>query len=76
MFEFVLDDMKQRNIQYDHCPFYNCEPPLSSVILNEQTGSRTIIHSNPDMPILRSSEFKLIELGEYEWVHFEVNYLN
>lgn len=73
MFEFVLDDMAQRGIRYSHCPFYDCEVPLSSVLLNEQNGSRTIVHSNPGLPILRSSDFMTVELDNFEWIHFEVN---
>lgn len=72
MFGFVLDDMSVRNIRYDHCPLHDCEAPLSSVLLNEQTGSRTIVHSNPDMPILTAQDFQSVDLHEYAWVHFEV----
>lgn len=75
IFEFVIDDMEKRSILYGNCPTYaSCDPPLSSVLLNEKTGSRTIVHSNPNLPILSFEDFKKVvgNLSKYEWIHFEV----
>lgn len=47
MFQFALDDLKDRNIEIKNCVFYNdCNIPLSTVILSKKTGSRTIIHTS------------------------------
>lgn len=74
MFQFVIEDCKNRGIRISNCVYHeNSEPPLSSVILNEVTGSRTIIHSNPDLPLLTFDDFRKINLNEYKWIHFEVN---
>lgn len=76
MFQFVIDDCRDRGICINNCVFHdNCEAPLSSVILNEATGSRTIIHSNPNLPILTFDDFRKICLNNYKWIHFEVNLL-
>lgn len=72
MFQFVLDDMTNRQINYDHCVYRNCEAPISSILLNESTGSRTIIHSNPGMPYVTYDDFKSLNLNDYGWIHFEV----
>ena len=73
MFQFVIDDKVDRGISIKNCKTVdNCDPPLSSVLLNEETGSRTIVHSNPNMPILTFDDFKRVQLDEYEWIHFEV----
>lgn len=63
--------MQQRGIEFADCPRYDGEAPLSSVLLNEQTGSRTIIHSNPGVPPLRAVDFARVDLSAYAWVHFE-----
>lgn len=72
MFKFVLDDLMKRDICIDNCVYYkNCEVPLSSVILSEKTGSRTILHSNPTLPYLKYSDFQKLNLENYKWIHFE-----
>lgn len=74
MFKFVIDDCIDRCIRISNCTSHNCEAPLSSVILNEATGSRTIIHSNPNLPILKFEDFKRINMSQYKWIHFEVGF--
>jgi ketohexokinase len=44
--------------------------PLSCITLNQQTGSRTIVHYR-DLPEYAASAFAAIPLGEYDWFHFE-----
>lgn len=72
-FRFLAEDCHQRAINIEHCVYHdNCDAPFSSVILNEATGSRTIIHSNPNLPILTCNDFQKIPLDRYKWIHFEV----
>lgn len=72
MFQFVIDDCCDRDIRINNCVYHdNCEAPVSSVILNESTGSRTIVHSNPNLPILTFDDFRKICLNDYRWIHFE-----
>lgn len=76
MFQFVIDDINKRGIRINNCVYHeDTEAPLSSVILNKETGSRTIIHSNPNLPILTFDDFRRINLKDYKWIHFEVNYI-
>lgn len=75
-FSFLIDDCLDRGIRIDHCVQHPTKTaPFSSVILNEATGSRTIIHSNPNMPILRAEDFMKIPYERYGWIHFEVSWL-
>lgn len=74
MFRFVIEDCHDRAIRTINCVYRNCEAPISSVILNEATGTRTIIHSNPNLPILTFDHFNGIDLNEYKWIHFEVGF--
>ncbi|CAO1408341.1 unnamed protein product [Diamesa serratosioi] len=72
MFNFVLDDLKDRDIDIKHCYFYpNCDIPLSSVLLSKSTGLRTIIHSNKNLPHVNFENFDKCDLNEYKWIHFE-----
>lgn len=72
MFKFVIQDMIERGIQIENCVYFNnCEAPLSSVLLNERTGTRTIVHSNPNLPNLKFIDFQKLNLTNYKWIHFE-----
>lgn len=71
IFAFLLADMRSRRIAYADCPLHDCDAPLSSVVLNERTGTRTIIHSNPGVPPLRARDFERVDLDAFAWVHFE-----
>ncbi|KFB35013.1 AGAP002483-PA-like protein [Anopheles sinensis] len=71
-FQFALDDLRKRQIAFDHCVYHrNTEMPLSTVWLSLATGTRTIVHSNPNLPELTKDDFVKIDFAEYEWIHFE-----
>uniref|UniRef100_A0A182VWP4 Carbohydrate kinase PfkB domain-containing protein n=1 Tax=Anopheles minimus TaxID=112268 RepID=A0A182VWP4_9DIPT len=71
-FQFALDDLQQRKIVFDQCVYHRgTQVPLSTVWLSLATGSRTIVHSNPNLPELTLEDFKKINLAEYSWIHFE-----
>lgn len=75
-FQMLLSDCKERNIITENCPMVSINPPFSSVILNQENDSRTIIHCNPDYPILTYDHFKtnIVDKGflkNYSWIHFE-----
>lgn len=75
-FQFLQKDCNKRNIFVNNCPTVDLDPPFSSVILNQLNGSRTIIHSNPDFPILKCNDFQKINLFLYKWIHFEARNLD
>ncbi|XP_058116396.1 ketohexokinase-like [Anopheles ziemanni] len=71
-FQFALNDLRKRQIAFDHCVYHrNTEVPLSTVWLSLATGTRTIVHSNPNLPELTKDDFAKIDFAEYEWIHFE-----
>lgn len=75
-FRMLLSDCNERNICIENCPAVDINPPFSSVILNQENDSRTIIHCNPNFPILTYDHFKenIVKkglLGNYRWIHFE-----
>ena len=70
---FILDDFKKYEIDLKNTILVpNTECPQSCVIISKETGSRTIIHSNKNLPELTMDNFKNIDLSLYKWIHFEV----
>ena len=55
-----------------HCPRLPALTPTSCVIVSAATGSRTIVHSNRDLPELPGDALRRLPLAEYDWIHFEV----
>ncbi|XP_062565959.1 ketohexokinase-like isoform X5 [Armigeres subalbatus] len=71
-FGFAIRDLESRGIDIGNCVFHrSCEVPLSTVWLNAASGSRTIVHSNPNLPELTVEDFERCDLREYSWIHFE-----
>ncbi|XP_015602710.1 ketohexokinase-like [Cephus cinctus] len=69
---FLEDDMRKHKIDFSHCPIIDgvgC--PMSTVILSIATGSRTILHFNPNLPELLLKDFEKLNLEDYSWIHFE-----
>lgn len=72
MFVFVIEDLKDRGIDFKNsATIPNCKIPLSTVLLSKNSGCRTIIHSNKNLPHVTFDNFDKCDLSEYFWVHFE-----
>lgn len=70
---FLQNDMKKYNIDFSHCPeIKGIGCPISTVILSLNTGTRTILHHNPNLPELTLKDFMQLKLQNYSWIHFEV----
>lgn len=47
MYRFLQSDFKEYGISITHCPIYTeTDSPVSVVIVNRKSGSRTILHTN------------------------------
>jgi len=68
--ESLLLSMRCRNIGTQHCPLVSGTTPTSYITLNQQNGSRTIVHYR-DLPELAASDFPANALANYDWFHFE-----
>ena len=44
--------------------------PTSYILLSEATGSRSIVHYR-DLPEYLAADFSALDLGSFDWVHFE-----
>ncbi len=69
--ELVLSDLARHHIQHDLCsrPAQG-KLPTSYINISQATGSRTIVHYR-DMPEYSFEAFERIDLGAFDWVHFE-----
>lgn len=72
MFVFIIEDLKEHGIDIKNCRYYTKRSiPLSTILLSNSNGARTIIHSNKNLPHIKFEDFDKCDLNEYNWIHFE-----
>lgn len=70
--DVMLSDLKKYGIVTDRIVLHaGRQCPSSVVICSLTTGSRTIVHSNQDLPEITPQDLEKIDLDQYSWVHFE-----
>lgn len=71
--EFIRKDFAEYSVSIEHCPVLpDCEFPTSIVMINADSGSRTILHHPKNLQELSFHHFTTIDLDNYSWIHFEV----
>lgn len=45
--------------------------PTSTVIINETSGSRTILHAYRNLPDVSAKDFEKVDLTQFKWIHIE-----
>ena len=55
-------------IQYSNCVRNNHLLPMSVILINDQNGSRTIVHHRGAMPEITFEDFKKLDLNDYRMV--------
>jgi ketohexokinase len=69
--KFIRDDLESRGVDTAAVRFAGAgSVPVSSILLNSRTGSRTIIHYR-DLPEYSVADFRSLELQSFDWLHFE-----
>jgi len=69
--QIIQHDLAHYNIDTSFCRLLNTgKMPTSYISLNQQTGSRTIVHYR-DCPEFSFADFSKIELAQFDWIHFE-----
>jgi ketohexokinase len=67
----LVAELAQLGIETHNCQYIQgAATPLSWILHNQQTGSRTIVHYR-DLPEYEATAFAAIPLPEYDWFHFE-----
>lgn len=69
--QLILNDLSSSNINTSACKqLTSGKIPTSYITVSQQTGSRSIIHHR-DCPEFSFADFKLIDLQNFDWIHFE-----
>jgi len=69
--EIILSDLTTHHVDLTHIKrIHNTTTPTSYVTLNRSTGSRTIVHYR-DLAEYEFVDFQKINLGQFQWLHFE-----
>lgn len=67
----IAQQLTGRGVATNYCQLIkNGKVPTSYITLNQQTGSRTIVHYR-DLPEYDYEHFKQIPIEEFDWFHFE-----
>lgn len=67
----ILKDLIYYRIDISPCRVEsNGKVPTSYIILNQRTGSRTIVHYR-DLPEFSLADFQRLDLSQFDWLHFE-----
>jgi len=68
--QFILNDLAQRSIDFNKATIIAGNTPTSYITLNQNNGSRTIVHYR-DLAELSFDQFKTLDLSVFDWFHFE-----
>lgn len=66
---WIVDDFQRHGVDLAACVRRPGRPPTSSILVTP-SGSRTIVHYR-DLPEFDAADFARIELGGFDWIHFE-----
>uniref|UniRef100_A0A8D0C7B6 Ketohexokinase n=1 Tax=Salvator merianae TaxID=96440 RepID=A0A8D0C7B6_SALMN len=69
---FVRDDFQRYEVDLTHVVLHlGCTLPISTVISNSTTGSRTILHAASNLPDVTAADFEQVDLSRFKWIHWE-----
>ncbi|XP_059516321.1 ketohexokinase isoform X2 [Myotis daubentonii] len=70
--DFVLDDLRRYSVDLHYTVFQTTgSVPISTVIVNEASGSRTILHACRNLPDVSAADFEKVDLTRFKWIHIE-----
>ncbi|XP_036922644.1 ketohexokinase isoform X3 [Sturnira hondurensis] len=70
--DFVLDDLRRYSVDLRHMVVQTTgSVPISTVIINEASGSRTILHAYRNLPDVSALDFEKVDLTRFKWIHIE-----
>ncbi|XP_048209227.1 ketohexokinase isoform X3 [Perognathus longimembris pacificus] len=70
--DFVLADFRRYAVDLRHAVYQaSGSIPTSTVIINEASGSRTILHAYRNLPDVSAKDFEKVDLTRFKWIHIE-----
>ncbi|EFB20545.1 hypothetical protein PANDA_001665, partial [Ailuropoda melanoleuca] len=70
--DFVLDDLRRYSVDLRYTVSQTTgSVPISTVIVSEATGSRTILHAYRNLPDVSAADFDKVDLTRFKWIHIE-----
>nr|XP_048292552.1 ketohexokinase isoform X4 [Myodes glareolus] len=70
--DFVLDDLRRHSVDLQYAVLQTeGSIPTSTVIVNEASGSRTILHAYRNLPDVSAKDFEKVDLTRFKWIHIE-----
>ena len=67
----IKEDLSQHNVDFSSCEqIANSKTPTSYITLNQNNGSRTIVHYR-DLPELSVKSINAVDISQAQWIHFE-----
>ncbi|XP_034369948.1 ketohexokinase isoform X2 [Arvicanthis niloticus] len=70
--DFVLDDLRRHSVDLRYVVLQTKGSiPTSTVIINEASGSRTILHAYRNLPDVSAKDFEKVDLTQFKWIHIE-----
>nr|XP_045005852.1 ketohexokinase isoform X4 [Jaculus jaculus] len=69
---FVLDDLRRYSVDLHYLVLQTTgSVPISTVIISEASGSRTILHADRNLPDVSAKDFEKVDLTQFKWIHIE-----
>ncbi|XP_074251469.1 ketohexokinase isoform X3 [Saimiri boliviensis] len=69
---FVLDDLRRYSVDLRYMVFQPTgSVPIATVIINEASGSRTILYYDRSLPDVSAKDFEKVDLTRFKWIHIE-----
>ncbi|XP_039388875.1 ketohexokinase isoform X1 [Mauremys reevesii] len=70
--DFVLADLRRYAVELPHLISHpESSFPTSIVISSASRGTRTILHTNRNLPDVTAQDFEQVDLTQYKWIHWE-----
>ncbi|XP_003941619.1 ketohexokinase isoform X6 [Saimiri boliviensis] len=70
--DFVLDDLRRYSVDLRYMVFQPTgSVPIATVIINEASGSRTILYYDRSLPDVSAKDFEKVDLTRFKWIHIE-----
>ncbi|KAM5142566.1 ketohexokinase isoform 3-T3 [Callospermophilus lateralis] len=70
--DFLVADFRRRGIDVSHVAWQSGgDTPCSCCIVNNSSGSRTIVLYDTNLPDVSAKDFEKVDLTRFKWIHIE-----